>query len=269
MSPARAGLAVMAVIVGTVVSVGATLVSLSAATAVVPSFKPVWLKAWVNAPEASAKLVEMVPSLVESPVLKLSICVKAAFWACKIWVKELLAPAEVAEAVLALPVMVSIALLVEDTAVAAVEAAVDSLVSSNEKLVSVLAFSLAVFKIVVRLSELPKATEPPLAAAVLIELTMPFATKLCNLAMDGAEVLESDTEPFIAAAPMDIMLATIMALLFISMASSRVIPAAVTDEVDCALLTVSIWVRSASVAKPSAELTDVMAEALASFTLAK
>ena len=172
-------------------------------------------------------------------------------------------------ATLALPVMVSMALLVEDTAVAAVEAAVDSLVSSKAMVVSSLAFSLAVFKMVVRLSELPKATELPLAAAVLMELTMPLATKLCNLAMDGAEVLESDTEPFMAAAPMDIMLATIMALLFISMASSRVIPAAVVDEVDCELLTVSIWVKSASVAKPSAELTEVMAEALASFTLTR
>jgi len=269
MSPARAGIAVIEVTVGATRSVGAAVVSLSAATAVVPSFNPVWVKDWVKAPEASAKLVEMVPSLVLSPVLKLSIWDMAAFWACKIWVKEPLAPPVVPEFFLALPVMVSIALLVEDTAVAAVEAAVVSLVSSKVNVVTVLALSVAVFKMVVRLSELPKATEPPLAAAVLMEPTMPCATNLCNLAMVGAVVLESETEPFMAAAPMDIMLATIMALLFISMACSRVMPDAAVAVVALEVATVSIWVTSASVAKPNAELTEVRAEALASLTLTK
>ena len=51
--------------------------------------------------------------------------------------------------------------------------AVANLVPSKLKLTSAFAASLALSKIVLRLSALPKDTDPPLALAVLIELTMP------------------------------------------------------------------------------------------------
>ena len=98
----------------------------------------------------------------------------AAFWACKICINALLAePGLATEASLALPVMVSIKLLVEATAVLAAVLAVANLVPSKLKLTSAFAASLALRKIVLRLSALPKDTDPPPALAVLIELTMP------------------------------------------------------------------------------------------------
>ena len=82
--------------------------------------------------------------------------------------------------------------------------------------------------------------------------------------MDDFAALLSETAPLSAAAPTAIMLATIMALLFISMACSRLMPAATLAEEAAELLTVSICVKSASVGKPKALLIAVNAVDFAS-----
>ena len=248
----------------------ASAATVGAVAAVLPNFKPVVLAALdasVNTAPASLKVLSLA-NVSASWVFKPAFCPMVAFCAATIWVSALLAPPAgwVKAAALAVPVKVSIKLLVEDTAVVTAEVAMVSLVSSMATLA--LAAVLAVFMMVFRLSELPNATDPPELAAVLMELTMPCTMKFDKVATEGAVALVSVTAPFMAAAPTDIMLATIKALLLISMACSRVMPVVASAPVAVAVLTVSIWVKSASAAKPKALLTAVKAEALASVTLA-
>ena len=263
-SPARSALTDTDTTCGAALS-AAAWAGASTATAVPKRSDPTDCDCSCTAP-ASEKSLARSSSLALSPVLMSSIWFIAAFWAARMRSRVSSAACGlVATADLALPVSVSIRLLVEATAVPTAALALLSLASSMLKRVGSesVAVCAALVRMAVSAAESSMASADPLDRALSMALTMPPTMKSDRLDSVGASALLLLPAPLSAAAPTAMTLATIRALLLISSACVRLMPEAASSCAAEAVAMVSIRVRSTPSGRSSASLTLAMAEALA------
>ena len=121
----------------------------------------------------------------------------------------------------------------------------------------------ALARMPVSVSESSMVSADPLASAVSMAWTMLPTIKSDRLARVGASAPVLLSDPLSAAAPTAIKLATISALLLMSSACDRLMPAAASSCPAEAEAMVSIWVKSTPSGRSSASLTLAIAEALA------